>query len=471
MKRLWAVGMLLLRASAANAGGFTFPDVGAEPMGRGGTFTAKADSPLALEYNVAGLAQQRHVGLVLFDANLVWSSFSFTRDGAYPDNPSSSMPYGGMSFPQVVDRGTSPTFIPFAGITFGFADRWTIGVASHLDPSVGDRNYAVASTSMSGWPSPARYDTNTLNWQVLHNTAAAAYHANDYLDVGAGIDVIWAVMQYGVNLFADQGRGACPTAESSPCDLPARVNVQGVNAAAVAGVMLRARPDLIFGANVRSATIINASGQANEGSMTGLPATMQTELPWTIRVGARYVCKEDKQEIMDLELDGTYESWGQAEGQGDKITIGSGATQLSWQTPRHYRDTYSIRLGGAYNFVFAPITVTPRLGGFYASSATKPTDTRLDFDTLEKFGLTVGLGLRITSARDLTINFAYTFIYEPDRHVQDGGISGTNSQTGNSVSSTGDLLPAVNNGVYSGGAHMFSLGIMLPLDNIWTKGN
>ena len=70
--------------SAAYAGGFDFPDNGTEALGRGGAFTAKADDPTAIEYNIAGLAQQRGWRL-LFDSNLVFNTYTFQRAGSYPD--------------------------------------------------------------------------------------------------------------------------------------------------------------------------------------------------------------------------------------------------------------------------------------------------------------------------------------------------------------------------------------------------
>ena len=73
----------------ALASGFEIPDNGTEALGRGGAFTAKADDGTALEYNVAGLAQQRGTRLLL-DANLWLSSYSFQRSGTYPDNPGNS---------------------------------------------------------------------------------------------------------------------------------------------------------------------------------------------------------------------------------------------------------------------------------------------------------------------------------------------------------------------------------------------
>jgi hypothetical protein len=74
---LWLILSLLCFSShfegtAAAQGSIPQPQPlapGAEALGRGGAFVAKADSPLALEYNVAGLAQLRGTH-VLIDGSL-----------------------------------------------------------------------------------------------------------------------------------------------------------------------------------------------------------------------------------------------------------------------------------------------------------------------------------------------------------------------------------------------------------------
>lgn len=70
---LWLLGSTTVSERVAAAQG-SLPQPlplapGAEALGRGGAFVAKADSPLALEYNVAGLAQLRGTQ-VLLDASL-----------------------------------------------------------------------------------------------------------------------------------------------------------------------------------------------------------------------------------------------------------------------------------------------------------------------------------------------------------------------------------------------------------------
>src|SRR5436309_15578013 len=103
MNRIAILVALVGLPSVAFAGGFEFPGNGAEALGRGATFTAKADSPLALDYNIAGLAKQRGTKLLL-DANLVIQDYEFTRAGNYPvENAPMSMtplPYSGIPYPK-----------------------------------------------------------------------------------------------------------------------------------------------------------------------------------------------------------------------------------------------------------------------------------------------------------------------------------------------------------------------------------
>src|SRR5262245_16280536 len=68
----------------ARAGGYDeLPDQGAQALGRGAAFTAKADDATAIYYNVAGLARQRGTHLQV-SGNLQLNSIYFARAGRYP---------------------------------------------------------------------------------------------------------------------------------------------------------------------------------------------------------------------------------------------------------------------------------------------------------------------------------------------------------------------------------------------------
>src|SRR5258706_13789807 len=125
--------VLLLFPSLAWAGGFELPGNGTEALGRGAAFTAKADDPTALDYNIAGLARQRGTRLLL-DANILFHTYEFQRSGSYPTEtvPSGEMgsSFAGQPFPKVSSQAGA-FFAPFLGIPtdFGRLDRWAVAFA------------------------------------------------------------------------------------------------------------------------------------------------------------------------------------------------------------------------------------------------------------------------------------------------------------------------------------------------------
>src|SRR5205814_3919354 len=98
--------------------------------------------------NLAGLAKQRGTKL-LFDSNLVFNTFDFTRAGTYPDDPKDA-PYGGMPFPKVSASGLF--YAPFIGLTTDFNkfDRWTFAFALFGPSSVGNRVYGAVQKTAVG---------------------------------------------------------------------------------------------------------------------------------------------------------------------------------------------------------------------------------------------------------------------------------------------------------------------------------
>src|SRR5262245_28456759 len=93
---------------ARAGGGFEVPEIGTEAMGRGGAWTARADTPLAAILNPAGLAGQK-TGFAV-DMNLVWQKYCFQRFGNYDNNVTTAnttfqgSAYGGQPYPEVCKK-------------------------------------------------------------------------------------------------------------------------------------------------------------------------------------------------------------------------------------------------------------------------------------------------------------------------------------------------------------------------------
>ncbi len=205
------------------------------------------------------------------------------------------------------------------------------------------------------------------------------------------------------------------------------------------------------------------------------PVTFVVRLPTVARFGARYVFLDHDFELADVELDGTYEAWGAAQDQGLRVTIpaiaadnpppGVNLSDIDFISPHHYSDTYSVRLGGAYNLRLKENVLTFRAGVYHDASATDPQYTRLDFDTLAKTAGTLGVGFAIDA---FNFSVGYAEIFDAARTVEGGALQPVNgTQHGASVDSAGAPYPGVNGGRYSGHSRLLSFGVTVRFDMLF----
>ncbi len=465
MRRIGPFIAVALCSSIAHAGGFETPDNGTEALGRGGAFTAKASDATALTYNIAGLAGQRGTH-VLFDGKISINNYSFTRDGTYlPQVPTATQPWGNSFFPTVSNQGP-PFFAPFLGITsdFGYFDRLTFAVGAFGPSGVGNPTFPLG---VAGAPSPSRYDVIQATSTIILPTVAAAYRLTDWLDVGlAGHYVIGKFDLINVS-YVDLG---CPNNEAVTCDTTNHLVMSGSTFTASGGAMLHPAPWADIGLNVRGPISITASGQTTSttyaGNVSSGAATFATSLPPQIRLGARAKFMDGNFEQGDIELDGVYEPWSST-GLGPVVNIPaiSGFTNVNTVVLHRFLDVYSLRFGGAFNVRTTPDSIlTLRAGGYYESASTAPADTRVDFNTMEKFAGTVGAGFQY---RGIGLNVAYAGIFSPERVVTDGELRPINpAQGGQPIDAKGNPFPVVNNGQYNGFIHMISFGLRVEIETI-----
>ena len=461
----------LFVCASAKAGGYDeLPDQGAQALGRGATFTAKADDATALYWNVAGLAQQRGTKLQL-SANIDFNSMTFQRAGNYPDDPKDpATPYGGQKYPLVTDKNKSFT-LPMLVATsdLGISDRLTFGLGV-FGPSATARTFQLG---VNGMPSPARYDAaGGGSSTIIYPTLGAGYRVTEHLDLGLAGHLAVANLDQTSIAYADAGDGACKNVEYRLCDAQGHVKASGTGAAASFAAMYRPSASLQFGAQLRTPTTIHANGTTTvalggvgPNATPGAPAKTATlSMPWIARFGGRYIGMEDKRELWDLELDGTYEAWGSAQGTGPTATTGDlglgNGQPTTIVSEHHWHDTFSVRAGGAYNMALdakAESVVVFRAGAYYDSSATDSAYTRLDVNTLAKVAGTLGLGFKHGA---WSANLAYAAVDSMSRTVTDGKITpGNGAKGGAPVDGQGTPFPAVNNGTFSAFSHVVSFSV------------
>ncbi|MFO0739706.1 MAG: outer membrane protein transport protein [Labilithrix sp.] len=468
---LAAAAALLVCPTIARAGGFDeLPDQGAQAMGRGATFTAKADDATAIYYNVAGLARQRGTKLQL-SANFHFNSMKFQRAGSYVDDPQDPLTnWGGEKYPLVEDKNASFT-LPMLAVTsdFGYFDRLTFGLGV-FGPSATGRTFPLG---INGQPSPARYDHVQSQSTIIFPTLGAGYRITEHLDIGlSGILALAKLNEMSI-AYADSGGGTCKNPEYQPCDVEGRLQAEGTGAGAALGVMYRPFEWLQLGGQVRSTMKVNANGSTTAKLGGGGPdkkagdpvaATTAVEMPWIIRLGGRYIQMEKtataKREVWDAELDLTFEAWGATA--SPTVTtadqgLGTGPSTIT--SVQNWKNTFSVRMGGAYNMPLDPESgslVVFRAGAYYDAPTTDEQYTRIATNTLAKLAGTIGVGYQRGA---FTVNAAYGAVLSFSRTVSNGEIRPENPTKSESVDGNGDPLPAVNNGDYSAFSHVVSLGV------------
>lgn len=463
------VACALLAPRAARAGGFELPDNGTQALGRGAAFVAKADDPSAIYHNPAGLARQRGTR-ALVNGNLVLHSFEFQRSGAFPDDPEDpATPWGGKPYPLVRNTG-GPFFAPFLAIAsdFGVFDRLTFGLGVFGPPAVGNRTFPLG---VQGAPAASRYDFVQSRSLIVYPTASAAYRVTPWLDLGLSAHLVVGRFDQTTISYADAGQ--CKNPEYQQCDSRGTLVASGNSFAATLGALVRPDPKLGFGLSFRTPVSIEAQGTVSSIPPAAAPidiapgrALLTTELPWMLRTGARYVSLDGDFELYDLELDVTYEAWGSAQGDGPRLQIPELGQfkDINTLVVHRYKDTFSVRAGGAYNLEMGGGVLSVRAGGYFDSPATEHAYTRLDFDTLAKVAGTFGLGYK-TGA--FTFDFAYAAVASVPRVVGTGAgdvrpING--AKQGQPLDANDQLLPAVNEGAYRGFTNIFSFGVTVSLD-------
>lgn len=449
-----ALGAAVLHLCApARAGGFDeLPDQGSEALGRGATFTAKADDATAIYYNVAGLARQRGTKLQL-GGNLHFNTFEFTRAGNYPDEQTEETPWGGTPFPTQRDRG-NPFFLPTLFLTtdFGVFDRLTFGLG-FFGPAATGR---VFQTGVDGKPAPGRYDAGGGGSNaIFFPTLAAGYRLTRSIDIGVGLHAVVGSFDESAIIYADSG-GSCPNVEAYTCDGQGKFKGTGATATASLGVLARVAPWLQLGAQLRGPSSLTSDGETLQklgaASLPPAPGQLSVDLPAILRVGVRYIGMREKVERYDVELDATWENWGSAQDQGPTVKTTVAGQEKTIVSLQKWKDTFSVRLGGAYNVPVGSDVLTLRAGTFYDSPTTDDAYTKIGTNTMAKLAGTVGVGFK---HGPIKVNLAYAAVGSFSRTVTNGAHRLTNA-----LAADGDTteLPVTNNGTYSAFSHVVGIG-------------
>lgn len=238
------LGATLMAGAASASNGLESPDNGAYQVGRGGAWLARADDPLAVYFNPAGLVRQSsgvHVG-----AHIIFLNRCFSRQGQNADESSDT--YGQYGFPvspgndypgpgddpegdaagppASVCEATHPSPNPQLAANIRILDKLAVGFGVLGPHGVGNaewpeevpftNRFGVAATQ----PSSQRFMLVKSSSIILFPTVSVSYAVTDELSLGAGFT--WGIANATFENFSEATSQAplgndCGPNNDQPC--------------------------------------------------------------------------------------------------------------------------------------------------------------------------------------------------------------------------------------------------------------
>ena len=173
--------------------------------------------------------------------------------------------------------------------------------------------------------------------------------------------------------------------------------------------------------------------EARIGTRLHVPRKGAVAPSWANRAGAR-VRDPMSEDLFDIELDVTWAHNSAVDktevrfpSGKDAITFGGvGVVPANGDIPRHFKDVVGVRLGGDY--VAVPSRLSLRGGGWIESAGVDAKYLNLDFDAAAKFGLSLGVTVRLGPV-DVSAAYQHTFFATLDN----GGDGGVHALSGNAT--------------------------------------
>lgn len=378
-------GALLLLTRHAHAAGFWNFDKGAENYARGGAALVDPSDPVAVYSNPSALAAHEGFQLTL-DVNGIDDHRRFERA---PDAPGNTVlrAYSAVQNREPIDPSPG-VFASWNAAPIGLP-RVTFG-AGLYGPPRSDARFAPDG--------PQRYSlVESHNVQMHQALSVAVAIPEARLRVGlTGMLVRQAIdMRQDFNTFlgAPEAPGYDASAHIRAVDPAIPSGILAVTADVTDRLQIAASGQLGWTVHAKG-TIDAALGDdlASQASLKGNRMRADFHMPPIARLGARFAAPSGH---WDAEADVVWEGWSAddavtfAPQKVFLVTTGGLAMRVpSIRLPTHLRDTWSVRMGGAWR----PSGRAPLLRGgiFYERSALNPKDLSPAAFDLDKVGVSTG---------------------------------------------------------------------------------
>jgi long-chain fatty acid transport protein len=452
-------GAVTLAATNAQAtGGLQVPDAGAQQVGRGGAWVARANDPLAAYMNPSAMSFQAsgvHLG-----SHLIFQNACFTRldEEGKPVSPGNAIPGPGAEGGPSAETCTNTIFPnpQLAGV-WRVNDELAIGLAV-LGPhtagvvdwpeSVDYERNGKARTQ----PAPNRYLLVSQASLLVFPTISASYAVTPELSLGAGF--VWGIAAADFTTYTEST--STTKQDDFTRDVRARLQAEDLFIPGfVLGATWRPSKYLDVGASYRFSDAIRTRTKLTLTSQVwmagGAPdespcpdddpecnvtvdedaGSLEMAIPMDAQLGVRlHVPLEEaserpdwasgsatvrdplSQDRFDVELDVTWANNSALQNIGLRFDPGiavkgtPGEVPQNGDIPHEWRDVLGVRLGSDVTVV--PNLLGLRAGGFFESKGQDDAYLNLDFHMGWKAGVSGGGVVRVGPV-DLDVAYAHVF--------------------------------------------------------------
>jgi long-chain fatty acid transport protein len=415
-KLLSVLLVLLLTASTSFAAGFRLPEAGAKAMGMGFAFTAQADDPSAIYFNPAGLTQLKGHNIMVGVTYVRENGGEFTGTTPLTGGATVSETQKSLDF-----------FIPNLYYTYTTPNGYVAYGVGVFSPFGLGQEYENPSTSIF------RNQITKIDLQTIVVNPTIAFKVNEYLNVGFGIDWMYAKAKLNktpVNVgIGDNTAGGNNNLYQSALEadgsawgynfgaqlIPSNNIKVGFNFRSPFSMKLKdgdvdlsgistAGRTALGGFSVSQAFFLGATSYHTEGSTV-------INMPATAALGVAYTYEK-----LTVEVDADWTFWSSFSNLAINIAGPKPPVLVSTDTPKKWKDVCAVRVGLEYR-VTDPLALRV---GFVYDPTPVPADTiGPELPDSNRMNYMVGAGYKIGR---VTIDVAGMYIDKKDRTVNNQSV-------------------------------------------------
>jgi long-chain fatty acid transport protein len=371
-------------------------------------------------------------------------------------------------------KGSSPLLpAPAFALSYDFGLENTVFALGMWSPYAAGASF---ETRVDGQPNPGRYMLLNLDGSALMVPGLwGAHRITPWLSLGLGIELlVGAYRSESVMSACLPDRWMC--APEAP-DYDAAIKLDAKPIAAPSGnigILLNPHPNIRLGAsyqlpfwvNARATTQVRIPKAAvfQDAQQQGNQAQIKMKFPWVARLGI-----EGRWPRIRGELAFVYEAWSMHDEiliepknivLRDVLTFPDEYLITNQRIPRHFHDTWSLRLGGETPIEVGPTQIDLRAGIMFEKSAIPPEYLSTLTIDLDKILLGLGTGLHLDEQWRLDFVVARTFTKPVTVSTEQASLDMLTPVRANQPDNPA-LRNPINAGKYEANATILGLGLVV----------